>query len=57
MQTAESPAANPAEPAAEPAEIKTRDLTKNYPGDILAVDKLSLDIHRGEFFGLPPVTI
>jgi ABC-2 type transport system ATP-binding protein len=34
------------------AEISTRGLTKLYPGDILAVDKLSVDIRKGEFFGL-----
>jgi ABC-2 type transport system ATP-binding protein len=34
------------------AEISTRDLTKVYPGDILAVDKLSVDIRKGESFGL-----
>jgi ABC-2 type transport system ATP-binding protein len=38
-------------PAAD-AEIRTRELTKVYPGDILAVDKLTLDIRKGEFFGL-----
>jgi ABC-2 type transport system ATP-binding protein len=37
---------------AAPAEIRTRELTKVYPGDILAVDKLNLDIQKGEFFGL-----
>ncbi len=27
-------------------------LTKRYPGDILAVDRLDLRVHRGEIFGL-----
>jgi ABC-2 type transport system ATP-binding protein len=32
--------------------IRTEDLTKIYPGGILAVDKLSLSVRRGEIFGL-----
>jgi ABC-2 type transport system ATP-binding protein len=53
MQTTEAspnPASSPRDD--EHSEIQTRELTKLYPGDILAVDKLNLDIRRGEFFGL-----
>ncbi|MEO8457327.1 MAG: ATP-binding cassette domain-containing protein [Chloroflexota bacterium] len=53
MQTTEAtpnPASSPRDD--EHAEIRTRELTKLFPGDILAVDKLNLDIRRGEFFGL-----
>ncbi|MBJ7307429.1 MAG: ATP-binding cassette domain-containing protein [Acidimicrobiia bacterium] len=32
--------------------IVTENLTKVYPGDILAVDGLDLSVHRGEIFGL-----
>jgi ABC-2 type transport system ATP-binding protein len=32
--------------------ISTRGLTKVYPGGVLAVDGLDLDVQRGEFFGL-----
>jgi ABC-2 type transport system ATP-binding protein len=32
--------------------IETIDLTKVYPGDVLAVDQLNLSVHRGEIFGL-----
>ena len=32
--------------------IDTENLTKVYPGDILAVDGLDLSVHRGEIFGL-----
>lgn len=32
--------------------IRTEALTKVYPGDILAVDRLDLTVHRGEIFGL-----
>jgi ABC-2 type transport system ATP-binding protein len=32
--------------------IRCEQLTKRYPGDILAVDRLDLLIHRGEIFGL-----
>ena len=37
-----------------PAEevIRTEQLTKRYPGDILAVDHLDLSVTRGEIFGL-----
>ena len=34
------------------AVIRTTDLTKVYPGDVLAVDQLNLTVHRGEIFGL-----
>ncbi len=39
------------EVAATPA-IGTPDLTKVYTRSVLAVDRLSLDISRGEFFGV-----
>ena len=32
--------------------IRTEQLTKVYPGDILAVDHLDLQVHAGEIFGL-----
>jgi ABC-2 type transport system ATP-binding protein len=32
--------------------IRTEELTKVYPGDILAVDHLDLEVHAGEIFGL-----
>jgi ABC-2 type transport system ATP-binding protein len=32
--------------------IRCEQLTKRYPGDILAVDRLNLRVHRGEIFGL-----
>src|SRR3954470_2165111 len=32
--------------------IRTEQLTKVYPGDILAVDRLDLEVHAGEIFGL-----
>src|SRR6266576_2810742 len=32
--------------------IRTEQLTKIYPGGILAVDHLDLSVHRGEIFGL-----
>jgi len=33
--------------------IRTEDLTKQYPAmDVPAVDKLNLEVHRGEIFGL-----
>src|SRR5881392_2925163 len=32
--------------------IRTDQLTKIYPGGILAVDHLDLSVHRGEIFGL-----
>ena len=52
MQTTERVApAQDNRPAAD-AEIRTHELTKVYPGDILAVDRLTLDIRKGEFFGL-----
>ncbi len=42
------------EPIDRPGEtipIRTRGLTKNY-GDLVAVDKLDLEVHAGEIFGL-----
>jgi ABC-2 type transport system ATP-binding protein len=32
--------------------IRTESLTKIYPGDVKAVDRLDLTVHRGEIFGL-----
>ncbi len=32
--------------------IRTEGLTKVYPGDVTAVDRLDLTVHRGEIFGL-----
>src|SRR5512136_3448699 len=32
--------------------IRCEQLTKRYPGNILAVDRLELSVHRGEIFGL-----
>src|SRR5512136_3233240 len=32
--------------------IHCEQLTKRYPGDILAVDRLQLSVYRGEIFGL-----
>ncbi len=32
--------------------IRCEQLTKRYPGNILAVDQLQLSVHRGEIFGL-----
>jgi ABC-2 type transport system ATP-binding protein len=32
--------------------IRCEQLTKRYPGDILAVDRLDLSVHHGEIFGL-----
>src|SRR5512136_1459038 len=32
--------------------IHCEQLTKRYPGNILAVDRLELSVHRGEIFGL-----
>jgi ABC-2 type transport system ATP-binding protein len=32
--------------------IRCEQLTKRYPGDILAVDRLDLKVHHGEVFGL-----
>jgi ABC-2 type transport system ATP-binding protein len=39
-------------PAGGPPAIETRGLTKVYPGDIIAVDGIDLDVARGEIFGL-----
>src|SRR4051812_29719756 len=43
-------AANP-DPVADEV-IRTEALTKVYPGDVLAVDRLDLSVTRGEIFGL-----
>jgi ABC-2 type transport system ATP-binding protein len=32
--------------------IRTQELTKVYPGDVLAVDRLNLEVDAGEIFGL-----
>jgi ABC-2 type transport system ATP-binding protein len=32
--------------------LRTVDLTKVYPGDVKAVDRLNLTVHRGDIFGL-----
>jgi ABC-2 type transport system ATP-binding protein len=42
----------PGSDAAASEVIRTESLTKMYPGGILAVDELSLSVHRGEIFGL-----
>ena len=39
-------------PAAVDEVIRCEQLTKRYPGNILAVDRLDLSVHRGEIFGL-----
>ena len=39
-------------PATVEEVIRCEQLTKRYPGDILAVDRLDLTVHRGEIFGL-----
>ena len=39
-------------PAAVDEVIRCEQLTKRYPGDILAVDRLELSVRRGEIFGL-----
>ncbi|HKY13830.1 MAG TPA: ABC transporter ATP-binding protein [Microthrixaceae bacterium] len=41
----------PTDAGTEPA-IVTKGLTKIYPGDVLAVDRLDLTVERGEIFGL-----
>src|SRR5258706_7306619 len=38
--------------SSEDVVIRTEQLTKVYPGDILAVDQLDLTVYRGEIFGL-----
>jgi ABC-2 type transport system ATP-binding protein len=42
----------PGNPAIAGEVIRCEQLTKRYPGDILAVDRLDLTVHRGEIFGL-----
>jgi ABC-2 type transport system ATP-binding protein len=42
-----------AAPGVDPdAVVQTAGLTKRYPGDVLAVDRLDLTVRRGEIFGL-----
>jgi ABC-2 type transport system ATP-binding protein len=41
-----------AAPLVDDEVIRTEGLTKIYPGDILAVDRLDLTVRRGEIFGL-----
>jgi ABC-type multidrug transport system ATPase subunit len=52
VQTSERVAPAQYDRPASGAEIRTGDLTKVYHGDILAVARLTLDIRKGEFFGL-----
>jgi ABC-2 type transport system ATP-binding protein len=52
MTTVSATTAPLAQPERSRAEIRTRELSKVYPGEVLAVDKLNLEIERGEFFGL-----
>ncbi len=49
--TRAAPAPEQAVPALEEA-VRTRDLTKTYPGGVIAVDQLDLSVRRGEVFGL-----
>jgi ABC-2 type transport system ATP-binding protein len=46
------PAVHAASPPAAEEVIRTVDLTKVYPGDVKAVDRLNLTVYRGEIFGL-----
>jgi len=39
------------EPESESVTIETRNLSKRYPGDVLAVDDLNLQVWKGEVFG------
>jgi ABC-2 type transport system ATP-binding protein len=50
--TITEPAPDATTPRDEPPAIETTGLTKVYPGDILAVDRLDLVVQRGEIFGL-----
>src|SRR5262245_62817389 len=49
---AAQPAVHATSPPAADEVIRTVDLTKVYPGDVKAVDRLNLTVHRGEIFGL-----
>ena len=53
MTAAAAPQAGPAAPsdATPPAPLVTRRLTKKY-GDLTAVNRLDLEVRRGEIFGL-----
>jgi ABC-2 type transport system ATP-binding protein len=55
-ETTSAPTQTAAPPAGDGSSgdevIRTIELTKVYPGDILAVDKLDLTVYRGEIFGL-----
>ena len=46
------PAVDATSPPLADEVIRTVDLTKVYPGDVKAVDRLNLTVHRGEIFGL-----
>jgi ABC-2 type transport system ATP-binding protein len=48
---ADGAAPSPTERAGETLPIRTRGLSKHY-GDLVAVDKLNLEVHAGEIFGL-----
>ena len=49
---AAQPVADATSPPPADEVIRTVDLTKVYPGDVKAVDRLNLTVHRGEIFGL-----
>src|SRR5262245_55448057 len=49
---AAQPAVHATSPPAADEVIRTVELTKVYPGDVKAVDRLNLTVHRGEIFGL-----
>ena len=49
---AAQPTTGATSPPPEDEVIRTVDLTKVYPGDVKAVDRLNLTVHRGEIFGL-----
>src|SRR6195256_2712661 len=50
--TTTAPGRSPVAPDSGAAVIETKELTKVYPGDILAVDNVDLEVRRGEIFGL-----
>jgi ABC-2 type transport system ATP-binding protein len=52
MTDAAQPAMDATSPPLDDEVIRTVDLTKVYPGDVKAVDRLNLTVHRGEIFGL-----
>lgn len=47
-----APGAESGSPSAGTGVIETHELTKVYPGGVLAVDRLDITVHRGEVFGL-----